>query len=319
MRLASKVGPVHQEEHPLCVGVPDQPVDRGNCRERLAGAGRHLDQGARLVELQRPFQVRDRGPLRGPQVSVVDRFRQSPEPPRQCRRPDIVRDPFLRNLCFVGVDRACPEHQRRITTRISRALFSTLLAIRPSPQRLRTVEPEHRSASWLRIEQVGESRLDPGAFVEHRQRCHPRVGETGQPLGVDSRLRFHTGQGYPPRLRLDDPHRPPVGDEQVIGFAGARNRHLANGNAGSGTEVHLLAVLNDPTGQAQLAVDVFAGKRFRIGHGSLSGRHFECMIPASTSIVPKSWAASALAPLRDNGSLVETAPPAHLTPPAAFS
>ena len=44
VRLASQVRPVDEEQDPVGLGELREPVDRIAGRERLAGAGRHLDE-----------------------------------------------------------------------------------------------------------------------------------------------------------------------------------------------------------------------------------------------------------------------------------
>ena len=49
LRLAAQVAAVDQEQDPLGLAELRQPIGEVGGRERLAGAGRHLDQGSRLV------------------------------------------------------------------------------------------------------------------------------------------------------------------------------------------------------------------------------------------------------------------------------
>ena len=57
--LLAEVAAVHEEEHAARAAVLDEPVDRGDRRDRLARPGRHLDQRARAVALERVLQVGD--------------------------------------------------------------------------------------------------------------------------------------------------------------------------------------------------------------------------------------------------------------------
>ncbi len=47
--LPAQVVAVHQEQHPPCPGMFDQPVGEVDRREGLPAPRRHLDQGARMV------------------------------------------------------------------------------------------------------------------------------------------------------------------------------------------------------------------------------------------------------------------------------
>ena len=90
-RLLAEVRPIDQEQDALRPGLGDQPLGDVGGGERLARTGRHLDQGARLVVLERLFEVGDRRVLgiaqprrlvlRWERFDVVD-TRVRSEPPR---------------------------------------------------------------------------------------------------------------------------------------------------------------------------------------------------------------------------------------------
>ena len=58
--LLPEVAAVHQEEHPARAAVLDEPVDGRDGGDRLARAGRHLDQRAGAVLLEGTLEVRHR-------------------------------------------------------------------------------------------------------------------------------------------------------------------------------------------------------------------------------------------------------------------
>jgi hypothetical protein len=65
---------------------------------------------------------------------------------------------------------------------------------------------------------------------------------------------------------LEDPDRLALRDQQVVGLARTGNRHLADRNARSGRKVESSPILNDPSGQAKLPVNIYARQLFRIGY-----------------------------------------------------
>ena len=253
--LPAEVSAVDEEQHAPGVGVADHAVDGGDRGECLAGAGRHLDQGAWPVLPERAFEILDRGPLSGPEMRIVDGGWQQLETTRQCRIADVVRRSILGDsVTLVGVG--------PVSTRFTPPPCN----IYPFDQRLGSMEAKDRAASWLRIEVIREPCLDAGALVEHRQWQRPVRNVVGQSLGVDAGLEFDAGQRGSTRFGFDDPDRLLAGDQQVVGFPGSWVTRFAQGDSGPGKEIERLAVLHNPTGQRQLAVDVFACKRFRVGH-----------------------------------------------------
>jgi hypothetical protein len=49
-----------------------------------------------------------------------------------------------------------------------------------------------------------------------------------------------------------------------------RNGDLADGDAGTGEEVQLVSVLQDPASGCELPVDGYSGERFRFGHNAVT-------------------------------------------------
>ena len=66
----------------------------------------------------------------------------------------------------------------------------------------------------------------------------------------------------------------PSADEEVVGLARAGDGDLAHGDAGAGMDIQLGAVLHDPAGRRELAVDVDSREGFRIWHDN--GLSFSC-------------------------------------------
>ena len=94
----------------------------------------------------------------------------------------------------------------------------------------------------------------------------------GQTLGVLLRLDLDARQGVALGLRLEDADGLAVDEEQVVGEAVAVGElELADGDAAAGGQVHLVAVLDDPAGLLQLAVDGRRGPaaRDQAGLGAL--------------------------------------------------
>ncbi len=71
--LPPEVAAIHEEQHPPRPAELDEPVTSIHRRERLAAAGRHLDQRACVVLGQGLLQVLDRSLLHRPQLGGVQR------------------------------------------------------------------------------------------------------------------------------------------------------------------------------------------------------------------------------------------------------
>ena len=77
--LFAEIPGVDQEQDPLCVRVLEQAIDRGDGGVGLAGAGRHLDERARVRVLERRFKAFDGMKLAVSQPGL-GKSRQPPEP-----------------------------------------------------------------------------------------------------------------------------------------------------------------------------------------------------------------------------------------------
>jgi hypothetical protein len=71
--LLAEVAAVDQEQHAARPAELDQAVDLGDRGERLARAGRHLEQRARLVEAERLLEVADGDELVRVELAALDR------------------------------------------------------------------------------------------------------------------------------------------------------------------------------------------------------------------------------------------------------
>ena len=72
-RLPAQVRAIHQKQHALRAPEFDQPVDGRDRRERLAAAGRHLDERAWAILRERPFKIGHGLDLRAPQPGCDQR------------------------------------------------------------------------------------------------------------------------------------------------------------------------------------------------------------------------------------------------------
>lgn len=218
--LAAEVVAVDQEQHAPASGVPQQPVRLGDHGERLAGAGRHLDQRPRPVVRQRGLQPGDRVDLRRAE-RLGDQGWQVPEAVPE-RRPGRV-----------GLGVAHPPSQRR-----------------------RPVEREDPARPDDRVEAVGEPGVDHVGLVSERQRRAPR----GEPLTsveircVPLRLPVDGAKAHALPLGLDHPDQLRVDVEQVVGAPG-RRRHLPDHHPGTGVQVGGRPVLHDPARVGEHPVD----------------------------------------------------------------
>jgi len=126
----------------------------------------------------------------------------------------------------------------------------------------RAVEREDFPASGLGFEQVGVLCYLPGRFIAERQGKPMGRNASGQGSDVLLRLTLDAGQrvSFLPGLDHADGHA--VHIKEVIRLADIQGK-LPDGHATAGRNVHLGAVLHDPTAQAELAVNFLT--RFILG------------------------------------------------------
>ena len=74
MGLLAEIAPVDEEQNAPGAGVFHQPISKVDRGKGLARAGRHLDQGVRLVGGEGLLEVLDRLNLRFPQVVGYERW-----------------------------------------------------------------------------------------------------------------------------------------------------------------------------------------------------------------------------------------------------
>ena len=98
----------------------------------------------------------------------------------------------------------------------------------PLGERLGLVEGEHRARAWLRVAQIAEQGLDPGALVAERQRIGPGVEVLGQLGEVLLRLLGEARERGASLLGLDDAGRPAVDEQKIVASpAGSGNSRTA--------------------------------------------------------------------------------------------
>ncbi len=224
-RLPAEVRTIDEEEHAPGARELDQPVGDVRRGERLARAGRHLDQRPRPVLRQRALEVSDRGRLRRTQPLSAER--------RQ-------------------LGQAVTERRR------SRVLVHLA---DPGGERLRAVEPEHLSAARLRVERIREPRLDTSRLVGERQRTLQRaLHPVGQAVEVLRRLPLDARQCRAGRLRLDHADRFTIDEQEVVDPPVRRlEDELPDGDAARSGEVHVARVLDRPARGLEHLVDLDPG------------------------------------------------------------
>ena len=132
------------------------------------------------------------------------------------------------------------------------------------------MEGENVAAARVRVQQVGEARLQSGGFVEERQRSAVGGQNIRQPVAVPARLGLDAGERVAGRLGLDDAGRLPIDVQQVIGDAVAGfQAELAHRDAPCGGDVHRVSVLHGPTCLLKQGVNLDAGFMFGGGHRSV--------------------------------------------------
>jgi hypothetical protein len=178
--LPSEVGAIHEEQDALRPAELYEPIAGVHGGQRLAAAGRHLDQRPGAVLGERLLQVLDRPPLDRPELRGEKR--------RQVFQliPHLLR----------GAEQGEPK------------------------QFVGSVEGEDLAAAGVGFEQIRELRDRPGALVGERQRAAVGRDAGRQRPGVLRRLRLDPDERMPLRLGLDDPDRLPGDVEQVIRLPG---------------------------------------------------------------------------------------------------
>ena len=94
VRLLAQVPGVDQKQDALGVGVLEEAVDRGDGGVGLAGAGRHLHEGPRVVPLERGFEAFDGDNLAPSQPRRIQ-VRKALKP---CAQRPRLREPLLHRV-----------------------------------------------------------------------------------------------------------------------------------------------------------------------------------------------------------------------------
>jgi len=125
-----------------------------------------------------------------------------------------------------------------------------------------------KAAAGVGFEQVGEARLDSSGLVAERERAARRWEIVRQSLAIFAGLDFDFDKGHARLLGLDDSGRVAVDIEEVVGeTVSAGQLEFADGDSASGLDVDTVAILDQPTGGGQEAVDVSAGAVFWLARG----------------------------------------------------
>ncbi len=227
--LLAEVFGIDEEKHAPGVGVLEQAVNAGDGGVGLAGAGGHLNEGARPGFAEGLFEVGDR------------------------RFLAIAQAEFFGGLVF-GVERR----------QFGKAGTQAFTLGQPVAQGFRAVEAEDFTRARLGVAGVGKTGDDAGGFVEEGQRL-PVV----QPLelggGVAFGLRFVGGQMLALFLALgfDDADGLAVDEKHVVGGADI-GVVFAHRLAGAAAEVDFAGRLHDPARLPEQRVDVVAGFLFGV-------------------------------------------------------
>ena len=214
IRLPAEVRAVHQEQDAAGPAVLQQTIDDVDGGEGLAGAGRHLNQGARVGMGERPFEVADRAGLDRPQTGLVQHRQLSQpgtqgvrlcHPPRQRLGPREIEDLTaarrrVRPVCEAGhrpvgleqewqrvfLDRETVRHAVRVLCR---------LRLDPSKRAFR-LGLYGTDGDAVDVEQV---------VGETEARLHGELGDRDAEAGAE--VHVHTALDQPaghPEVRVDD-------------------------------------------------------------------------------------------------------------------
>jgi hypothetical protein len=122
------------------------------------------------------------------------------------------------------------------------------------------VEGEDGAAAGVGFEEVGEARLDSGGLVAEREPATRRGEVPRESLTVFAGLDLDFDEGNPFLFCLDYSGCVAVDVEEVVGKAvSGGQREFADGNAATGFDVDAVAILDQPAGGGEQAVDVSAG------------------------------------------------------------
>jgi hypothetical protein len=253
--LAAQVAAVHQKQHAPGAGELDQAVDEADGGEGLAAAGGHLDQGARLVGLERVLQVADGDDLRRPQAGFDERRQglQAGEEGGGNAWSGAWAEAGAGVIGRAGCGGAGVHGGGRLPARLSAAAGQVL---QPVGQGLGPVEGKHGTGAGLRVQALGEVGFDAGGFVAEGQGPHPGGQRGRQALGVAGGLHLHAGEGGALFFGLDHAGGFGVDVKQIVGkaVAGVQGK-FADRHATGGVDVGVRHVADMPAGRSKKRVD----------------------------------------------------------------
>ena len=240
--LAAESAAVDQEENAAGTGVGDETPGEIAGGEGLSAAHGHVDEGARVIASERLFQVGDDAVLVAPKA-----------------------------LAGQG------GHDAQAAAQGGAGRFE--VGFEPGGEGFGAVEGEDGAAAGVGFEEVGEARLDSGGLVAEGERA-TRSGEiVRESLAVFGGLNFDCDEGNALLLGLDYSGGVAVDVEEVVGKAVSGGEwEFADSDAAAGFDVDVVAILDEPTGGGEQAVDVSAGAVLGPasgwdGHGQLAVYH----------------------------------------------
>jgi hypothetical protein len=240
--LRAEVVAVDEEQDALRAGVLEDPVRERDGRERLAGPGGHLNEGAGLAH---------------PLLALAEGQR-------------VFHAAYRVDLC--GTQGAFVEFGHAVTQPgpVAGGLLVLLRLADPAGQGARLVEGEDAAGTGVRVEDGPEAGLAAVAHVAERERGAPGTEAllgVGGMVGVTVGLGFRGGQVGALPLGLDDADEPAVDVEGVVGTAPGGG-DLSDGDAVAP------AVALDVEVEVRAAVLDVPARRREHGVESLADLHF---------------------------------------------
>ena len=213
----------HQEENAAGAGVGDETPGEVAGGEGFSAAHGHVDQGAGVIASERLFEIGDDAVLVVPEARAGQR-----------------------------------RHDAQAATQGGAGRFE--VGFEPGGEGFGAVKGEDGAAAGVGFEEVGEARLDSGGLVTEGERA-ARGGEVvRESLAVFAGLDFDFDEGNSLLLGLDYSGGTTVNIEEVIGEAMSGGQgEFADGDAAAGFDVDAVAILDQPAGGGEQAVDVSTG------------------------------------------------------------
>ena len=153
------------------------------------------------------------------------------------------------------------RHQAEAVAQAGAGRFE--VAFKPGGKSFGTVKAEHRPAARVRFQQVGKSGLHACGFITERERPARRGKIPGKPDAVLGGLNFDADEGNAGLFGFHNAGCVSIDVQEVIGKAMPWSElELANRDAATGFNVDAAAILDQPSGRGEQAVDVCAGTVF---------------------------------------------------------